>query len=181
MIDAIEHAAELFAAARRVVVVTGAGMSKESGIPTFRDAQTGLWSRYDPQELATRRGFANNPALVWTWYAERRAIIERAQPHDGYRALAQMEPHFDSLVILTQNIDGLHSAAGSCESSSCTETFGARNVSTPITPARGRIRPTTFHHAASADRSFAPTWCGSVKCSIRRISIGPPRRSMRAT
>jgi NAD-dependent protein deacetylase/lipoamidase len=115
MIDAIEHAAELFAAARRVVVVTGAGMSKESGIPTFRDAQTGLWSRYDPQELATRRGFANNPALVWTWYAERRAIIERAQPHDGYRALAQMEPHFDSLVILTQNIDGLHSAAGSCD------------------------------------------------------------------
>jgi NAD-dependent deacetylase len=90
-------------------------MSKESGIATFRDAQTGLWARYDPQELATRRGFANNPKLVWTWYAERRALIERAQPHDGYRALAEMEKHFDSVVILTQNIDGLHSAAGSSD------------------------------------------------------------------
>jgi NAD-dependent deacetylase len=90
-------------------------MSKESGIATFRDAQTGLWARYDPQELATRRGFANNPQLVWTWYAERRALIERAQPHDGYRALAEMESYFDSVVILTQNIDGLHSAAGSSD------------------------------------------------------------------
>jgi len=115
MTDALARAGDLLVAARRVVVTTGAGMSKESGIPTFRDAQTGLWARYDPQELATRRGFERNPALVWTWYAERRAVIERAEPHDGYRALAQMEAFFDSLVILTQNIDGLHAAAGSTD------------------------------------------------------------------
>jgi NAD-dependent deacetylase len=115
MTDALSRAGDLLVAARRVVVTTGAGMSKESGIPTFRDAQTGLWSRYDPQELATRRGFERNPPLVWTWYAERRATIERAQPHDGYRALAAMETHFDSFVILTQNIDGLHAAAGSTD------------------------------------------------------------------
>lgn len=111
--EALALAAELLLAARDVVVTTGAGMSKESGIATFRDAQTGLWARYDPEELATRRGFARDPALVWTWYTERRALIERAQPHEGYRALAAMEAHFDSLVVMTQNIDGLHAAAGS--------------------------------------------------------------------
>lgn len=113
MTSSIDSACELMLAARRLVVTTGAGMSKESGIATFRDAQTGLWARYNPEELATRRGFERNPTLVWTWYAERRAIIERAQPHDGHRALAAMEAHFDSLVVITQNIDGLHAAAGS--------------------------------------------------------------------
>lgn len=111
--ETLALAGELLLAARDVVVTTGAGMSKESGIATFRDAQTGLWARYNPEELATRRGFARDPALVWTWYAERRAMIERAQPHEGYRALAAMESHFDSFVVLTQNIDGLHAAAGS--------------------------------------------------------------------
>lgn len=115
MTHALHDAGRVLANSRRVCLITGAGMSKESGIATFRDAQTGLWARYDPQELATRRGFANNPQLVWTWYAERRALIERAQPHDGYRALAEMESYFDSVVILTQNIDGLHSAAGSSD------------------------------------------------------------------
>ena len=115
MTDALFDAGVLLSNSRRVVVATGAGMSKESGIATFRDAQTGLWARYDPQELATRRGFALNPALVWTWYAERRALIERAEPHDGHRALAALETYFDSFVILTQNIDGLHAAAGSTD------------------------------------------------------------------
>jgi NAD-dependent deacetylase len=111
----LDHAGRVLTDARRVCILTGAGMSKESGIATFRDAQTGLWARFNPEELATRRGFANDPALVWTWYAERRALIERAQPHDGHRALAAMETHFDSFVILTQNIDGLHAAAGSSD------------------------------------------------------------------
>lgn len=113
--DAISRAAEWLAGARRVVVTTGAGMSKESGIPTFRDARSGLWARYNPEELATRDGFQRNPPLVWNWYAERRAMIERAQPHDGHRALARLEPLFDSFWVLTQNIDGLHIAAGSSQ------------------------------------------------------------------
>jgi NAD-dependent deacetylase len=111
--DSLARAVDALARARRVVVITGAGMSKESGIATFRDAQTGLWARYDPEELATRAGFRRDPARVWSWYAERRAIIERARPHEGHAALARMERHFDSLWILTQNIDGLHLAAGS--------------------------------------------------------------------
>ncbi len=109
----VERAAQLLAGAHRVVVTTGAGMSKESGIPTFRDAQTGLWSRFNPEQLATRDGFRRDPALVWNWYAERRAVIAAAQPHEGHRALARMESSFDSLWVLTQNIDGLHAAAGS--------------------------------------------------------------------
>jgi NAD-dependent deacetylase len=113
--EALARAGEFLVAARRLVVTTGAGMSKESGIPTFRDAQTGLWAQYNPEELATRRGFQRDPALVWNWYAQRRAAIERAQPHDGHRALAGMEAYFDSLVVLTQNIDGLHAAAGSTQ------------------------------------------------------------------
>ena len=115
MDEALGLAAQLLLAARDVVVTTGAGMSKESGIATFRDAQTGLWARFNPEELASRRGFENDPALVWSWYAERRALIERAEPHEGYRALAAMEARFDSFVILTQNIDGLHAAAGSSD------------------------------------------------------------------
>jgi NAD-dependent deacetylase len=114
-VAAIARASEVLSGARRLVVTTGAGMSKESGIPTFRDAQTGLWERYDPEELATRAGFRRNPALVWSWYAQRRAIIERARPHEGHHALAQLESCFDSLVLLTQNIDGLHVAAGSTQ------------------------------------------------------------------
>ena len=109
----VGRAVELLLAARRVVVTTGAGMSKESGIPTFRDALTGLWDRYSPEKLATRDGFRSDPALVWNWYAERRAAIEKARPHDGHAALARLEPQFESFHVLTQNIDGLHIAAGS--------------------------------------------------------------------
>ncbi|HEX6791306.1 MAG TPA: NAD-dependent deacylase [Candidatus Krumholzibacteria bacterium] len=109
----VDRAVELLAAARRVVATTGAGMSKESGIPTFRDAQSGLWSNYNLEMLATREGFRRNPPLVWSWYAERRERIAGASPHEGHRALARMEPWFDSFDVLTQNIDGLHIAAGS--------------------------------------------------------------------
>ncbi len=113
--EALALATELLLAARDVVVTTGAGMSKESGIATFRDAQTGLWARFNPEELASRRGFARDPELVWNWYAERRTFIEHAEPHEGYRALAAMEAHFNSVVVMTQNIDGLHTAAGSSD------------------------------------------------------------------
>jgi len=99
--------------AQRIVVTTGAGMSKESGIPTFRDAPNALWANYDPQALATRDGFRRDPALVWRWYADRRAMIAQAQPHAGHVALAQWEARAHRFVVLTQNIDGLHAAAGS--------------------------------------------------------------------
>lgn len=110
----IQRAASLLANARRVVVLSGAGMSKESGIPTFRDAQTGLWAQYDPQRLATMQGFRANPRLVWEWYQFRLGLVEQAQPHAGYQAVAALE-RLAPVVVITQNVDGLHSLAGSSD------------------------------------------------------------------
>lgn len=99
--------------ARRVVAFTGAGISAESGIPTFREAQTGLWARYTPQELATPEAFARHPHRVWEWYTWRRELIAQARPNPAHRALAALESHLPEMVVITQNIDGLHQAAGS--------------------------------------------------------------------
>ncbi|OHB95068.1 MAG: NAD-dependent protein deacylase [Planctomycetes bacterium RIFCSPLOWO2_02_FULL_50_16] len=96
------------------VVLTGAGISAESGIPTFRDAQTGLWSRFNPQELATPEGFRANPGRVWEWYEYRRGIIKKARPNPAHYALARLESLFlENFWLITQNIDGLHAMAGS--------------------------------------------------------------------
>ena len=109
----IERAAGWLCRATRVVATTGAGVSKESGIPTFRDAPNALWENYRPEDLATRGGFRRDPARVWRWYAERRAMIAGARPHEGHAALARMETSFDDFLLLTQNIDNLHTLAGS--------------------------------------------------------------------
>jgi NAD-dependent deacetylase len=104
---------ERLAAAHRVAVLTGAGISAESGIPTFRDALTGLWANYDTQDLASPEGFARNPKLVWEWYAARRASIAGVQPNPGHVALAALEKRFEQFTLVTQNIDSLHQRAGS--------------------------------------------------------------------
>jgi NAD-dependent protein deacetylase/lipoamidase len=109
----IERAAGWLRGAARVVATTGAGMSKESGIPTFRDAPSALWENYRPEDLATRSGFRRDPARVWCWYAERRAMIALALPHEGHTALARMEAQYEDFLLLTQNIDNLHTLAGS--------------------------------------------------------------------
>lgn len=106
--------AERLADARRVVALTGAGMSAESGVPTFRDAQTGLWARYDPAELATPEAFQRDPSRVWQWYAWRRELVARAEPNGGHRALARWARHA-RVTVVTQNVDGLHQQAGSPE------------------------------------------------------------------
>lgn len=103
-------------AAQRVAVLTGAGMSAESGIPTFRDAQTGLWARFDPAELATEDGFRAQPELVWNWYAERRAAMAHVEPNAGHYAIAAYQQrHPGRLTVITQNVDGLHQKAGSTD------------------------------------------------------------------
>src|SRR5690349_11222674 len=84
-----ETAAGWVREARRIVVLTGAGMSAESGVPTFRDAQTGLWARFDPQQLATESAFRADPKTVWDWYAFRREMIARVEPNAGHFALAE--------------------------------------------------------------------------------------------
>jgi NAD-dependent deacetylase len=99
--------------ARRVAALTGAGISAESGVPTFRDAQTGLWARYDPHELATPEAFRRNPRLVWEWYAWRREKVVRVEPNPGHYALVEMERRFPEFILATQNVDGLHRRAGS--------------------------------------------------------------------
>ena len=105
----------LLRAGSRVAALTGAGVSAESGVPTFRDAQTGLWARFEPQELATPDAFRRNPALVWDWYAYRRGLIADAQPNPAHYALANLETRFPEFLLITQNIDGLHARAGSRE------------------------------------------------------------------
>jgi NAD-dependent deacetylase len=109
----LEAANNLLREARSCVVLTGAGMSAESGIPTFRDAQTGLWSKFDAMQLASRAGFEADPPLVWRWYASRRARVAAVQPNAGHFALAGMEQRFSPFAIVTQNVDGLHTRAGS--------------------------------------------------------------------
>jgi NAD-dependent deacetylase len=104
---------EQLRSAKRVVVLTGAGVSAESGVPTFRDAQTGLWSKFNPEELATPRAFRRNPRLVWDWYAYRRELVAAASPNPAHDALARMERLFPEFHLITQNIDGLHQRAGS--------------------------------------------------------------------
>jgi NAD-dependent deacetylase len=108
--------AELVAAlkrARHVVALTGSGISAESGVPTFRDAQTGLWSQFSPEELATPEAFARDPAFVWGWYRWRRELVARAQPNPGHLALAQIASLVRRFTLVTQNVDGLHQRAGS--------------------------------------------------------------------
>lgn len=100
-------------AARFIAALTGAGISAESGLATFRDAQTGLWARFDPRELATPSAFARNPKLVWDWYAWRREHVAAARPNAGHVALADLERRVPEFALITQNVDGLHQRAGS--------------------------------------------------------------------
>lgn len=102
--------------ADRIVVLTGAGASAESGIPTFRDALTGLWERYDPTRLAAPEAFAADPDLVWGWYVWRRDLVARCSPNAGHEAVARMQAAIrargGTLDVLTQNVDDLHERAG---------------------------------------------------------------------
>jgi len=99
--------------ARRPVVLTGAGISAESGVATFRGGADSLWSRFDPAQLATADAFDADPALVWGWYRWRMAGLQRAQPNAGHRALARLAELRPGLQLVTQNVDDLHERAGS--------------------------------------------------------------------
>ncbi|RIZ42260.1 SIR2 family NAD-dependent protein deacylase [Pseudomonas putida] len=105
--------AKLLQEARHVVIFTGAGVSAESGIPTFRDALTGLWSRFDPGQLATAEAFRADPSLCWGWYEWRRLKVLRAQPNAAHLAIAELAQHVPKLTVVTQNVDDLHERAGS--------------------------------------------------------------------
>lgn len=107
--------AEIMKQTNSVCVLTGAGISAESGVPTFREAQTGLWENYDPMQLATPEAFADNPKLVWDWYAWRRELVSGVEPNAGHLAVAELEGLVPDFLLATQNVDGLHRRAGSRE------------------------------------------------------------------
>jgi NAD-dependent deacetylase len=111
----ISRVAARLRTANRIAVLTGAGISAESGIPTFREAQTGLWERFRPEELASPEAFARDPHTVWDWYRWRRELVDKAEPNAGHLALAELQRRNPATVLITQNVDGLHQAAGSAD------------------------------------------------------------------
>ncbi|MCE7873207.1 NAD-dependent deacylase [bacterium CPR1] len=108
----LAEAARILGRARRVVVLTGAGVSAESGVPTFRGEQ-GLWKTYRPEQLATPQAFSGNPELVWEWYQHRQSVVSSCAPNPAHHALAELEGRPGSITLITQNVDGLHRRAGS--------------------------------------------------------------------
>jgi NAD-dependent deacetylase len=143
--------------ATRVVVLTGAGVSQESGLRTFRDAQDALWAQYKPEDLASPEAFARDPKLVWDWYAWRREAIKGVRPNPGHYALVEMENRIPAFTLITQNVDGLHRFAGSrnvlelhgniqrvrcAECGTFTETWGDDTESVPLcVVCGGMLRP----------------------------------------
>ena len=110
----LDTARRWIADAARIAVLTGAGVSAESGVPTFRDALTGLWANFRPEELATEDAFRRDPARVWDWYQHRRRMLRDVLPNAGHHALAAFQQrHPGRLTLVTQNVDGLHQRAGS--------------------------------------------------------------------
>lgn len=112
MMEFSEQFLNVLSRAKRVVAFTGAGISAESGVPTFRGID-GIWNKMKPEELASMEGFLRNPELVWEWYAHRKKIIASIEPNAGHRALAEMERIFPRVTVVTQNIDNLHRRGGS--------------------------------------------------------------------
>lgn len=112
--EALATARHWLDAAGTVAVLTGAGVSAESGVPTFRDAQTGYWAQFRAEDMATEAGFRAHPQRVWDWYAHRRALLDQVVPNPAHHALARFAlQHSGRLTLVTQNVDGLHQQAGS--------------------------------------------------------------------
>lgn len=103
----------LLRSCQQCTALTGAGVSQESGVPTFREALDSLWEQYSPEDLATPDAFRRNPKLVWDWYAARRMKVEEVQPNPGHTALVEMSRRIPHFILVTQNVDGLHQRAGS--------------------------------------------------------------------
>jgi NAD-dependent deacetylase len=103
----------LLRATSNLVALTGAGVSQESGLRTFRDAQTGLWAQYKPEDLASPQAFRRDPKLIWDWYAWRREAVKGVRPNRGHYALVDIETRVPGFTLITQNVDGLHRMAGS--------------------------------------------------------------------
>ncbi len=117
LIADVHQAAKLLQASSRICILTGAGISAESGIPTFRDKQSGLWEQYSAEDLASPAAFEQNPQLVWSWYQWRRQLVQEKQPNSAHHALAKWQKNAtvngQQITLITQNVDDLHEQAGS--------------------------------------------------------------------
>ncbi|MGN9810184.1 SIR2 family NAD-dependent protein deacylase [Micromonospora sp. BQ11] len=160
----VREAADLLRQARRAVVFTGAGMSAESGVPTFRDALTGLWQRFDAQALATPEAFHDDPALVWGWYEWRRTAVARALPNAGHVAVAAIEARVPHTVVVTQNVDDLHERAGSVDPLHLHGSLFAPRCSACARPAP--VSDPVVDEPADG-RRVAPPSCGHCSAPIR--------------
>ncbi|QXH33054.1 SIR2 family NAD-dependent protein deacylase [Pseudomonas muyukensis] len=154
----------LLAQARHVLVFTGAGVSAESGIATFRDKLSGLWERFDPVQLASADGFRADPALVWGWYEMRRAGIAEARPNPAHLAIAELATRVAQLTLVTQNVDDLHERAGSRDVLHLhgrLEAFRCFDCAKPV-----RNMPAPAKHAGEG-RRIAPPRCAYCAGPVR--------------
>jgi NAD-dependent deacetylase len=110
-VEPLEHARKLLREATNIAVLTGAGISAESGVPTFRGAG-GLWKQFRAEDLATPQAFRRDPRLCWEWYDWRRSLLAKLQPNPGHYAIAELERRTPQFTLITQNVDGLHAIAG---------------------------------------------------------------------
>ncbi|MCI4066237.1 NAD-dependent deacylase [Micromonospora sp. R77] len=168
MKGALPHrAAQLLREAHRVVVLTGAGISAESGVPTFRDALTGLWARFDAQRLATAEAFHADPDLVWGWYEWRRTTVGRAEPNPGHVAIATIQARIPDTTVITQNVDDLHERSGTPAAIHLHGSlFTPRCVAAAAHPA---TLPSPDDHAAPPDEGgrIPPPRCASCGALVR--------------
>ena len=172
--------------ARHVFVLTGAGTSAESGVPTFRDAQSGLWEKYDPLDLATPEAFLRDPELIWNWYRWRRELVAKAEPNPGHVALALLATLVPRLTLVTQNVDGLHQRAGSrdviefhgnlfadrCFVEDCLVECNS-NSSVPVCPAcGGNVRPgVVWFGEAIPEHALNQSFAAAEDCDVF-LSVG---------
>ncbi|WP_122429574.1 SIR2 family NAD-dependent protein deacylase [Pseudomonas viridiflava] len=159
-----ERATTALLNARKIVCFSGAGISAESGISTYRDKLTGLWSCYSPERLETAKAFRENPRLVWGWYLWRRQQVALAQPNDGHRALSQMAATGRVVSVITQNVDDLHERAGSQEVHHLHGSLG-----TPKCFACHRFAELTQDHVVLPDEGVLvePPRCGRCNGKLR--------------
>lgn len=174
--------------ATRAAVLTGAGVSQESGLRTFRDAQTGLWAQYKPEDLASPEAFARDPKLVWDWYAWRREAIKGVRPNPGHYALVEMEKRIPQFTLITQNVDGLHRFAGNknvlelhgniqrVRCSECgmfTETWGDDSETVPTCAAcGGLLRPDVVWFGETLPRAELEAAVNASRTAHVYFSIG---------
>src|SRR5450432_279763 len=150
----IREAANRLLKSQALVVLTGAGISKESGVPTFRDTLDGLWAQFDPKQLATPEAFQDNPKLVWEWYEHRRELVSKVRPNPGHYAIGKLEDMLPHVTVITQNVDALHQAAGS----------------TDVIMLHGDIH----HHKCSANCRGEPTMIDISRLEWDRTAGPPP-------